>query len=119
VSPVKLNDGEGRGGRGHGAKSYEPEKAWPSINHSIFSDLMFSRNGALHCFSKFFHMLSGIFHGLENIWYFPNPGDVAQLEFLALNHREINNPQGQRETKLSKKSTRKFLKIWISTKTRR
>jgi hypothetical protein len=32
--------------------------------------------------------------------FFPNPGSVAPLEFLALNHREIKNPQGQRETKL-------------------
>ncbi len=37
VSPVDLTDG--RGGSGRGAKSYDREKAWTSINHSILSDL--------------------------------------------------------------------------------
>ncbi len=32
-----LTDGRGGGGGG-GAKSYECEKAWASINHSIFSE---------------------------------------------------------------------------------
>jgi hypothetical protein len=36
VSPVELSDGR-EGGRGRGAKSYDREKAWPSINHSIHS----------------------------------------------------------------------------------
>jgi hypothetical protein len=31
VSPVELSDGRG----GRGAKSYDHEKAWSSINHSI------------------------------------------------------------------------------------
>ncbi len=35
VSPVELTDGRG-GGRG--TKSYDLEKAWPSINYSILSD---------------------------------------------------------------------------------
>jgi hypothetical protein len=35
VSPVELTDGTG-GGRG-GAKSYDDEKAWSSINYSILS----------------------------------------------------------------------------------
>jgi hypothetical protein len=36
VSPVELTDG--RGGRGErGAKSYDSEKAWSSINHTILS----------------------------------------------------------------------------------
>jgi hypothetical protein len=33
---VEFTDEKGGGG-GRGAKSYEREKAWPSINHSIFS----------------------------------------------------------------------------------
>jgi hypothetical protein len=34
VSPVELTDGRGGGGV---AKSYFVEKAWSSVNHSIFS----------------------------------------------------------------------------------
>ncbi len=37
VSPVDLTDG--RGGSGRGAKSENRKKAWPSINHSVLSDL--------------------------------------------------------------------------------
>jgi hypothetical protein len=33
VSPVELTNGRG----GRGAKTYDDEKAWPSINHSILS----------------------------------------------------------------------------------
>ncbi len=40
VSPVELTDGRGRAGRGGGeAKSYNIEKAWSSINHSILYGL--------------------------------------------------------------------------------
>jgi hypothetical protein len=42
VSPVELTDGDGRGRAGQGgheAKSYDIEKAWSSINHSILSGL--------------------------------------------------------------------------------
>jgi hypothetical protein len=37
VSPVQLTVVRGGGGRGdrRGAESYDPQKAWPSINHSI------------------------------------------------------------------------------------
>ncbi len=37
MSPVKLIDGRGGQGGGRGTKSYDREKAWPSINHSILS----------------------------------------------------------------------------------
>jgi hypothetical protein len=38
VSPVELTDARGEGGRGgRGAKSYNREKAWPSVNNSILS----------------------------------------------------------------------------------
>jgi hypothetical protein len=37
VSPVELTDGKRGGGGGQGAKSFESEKAWPYINHSILS----------------------------------------------------------------------------------
>jgi hypothetical protein len=36
VSPVELTNVRGGGG---GAKPYEREKAWPSINLSIFSEM--------------------------------------------------------------------------------
>ncbi len=35
---VELTDGGGGGGGG-GPKSYEGEKAWSSINHSMFADI--------------------------------------------------------------------------------
>jgi hypothetical protein len=38
VSPVKLNDRRGREVGWRGAKSYDREKAWSSINHSILSE---------------------------------------------------------------------------------
>jgi hypothetical protein len=43
VLPVELTDGRegGRLGGGRGAKSYDREKAWSSINHSILSDLRY------------------------------------------------------------------------------
>jgi hypothetical protein len=37
VSPVELTDGTGIGGGGGGVKSYDGEKTWSSINHSILS----------------------------------------------------------------------------------
>jgi hypothetical protein len=37
VSPVELTDGR----EGVGAKSYDGEKAWSSINHAILSALMY------------------------------------------------------------------------------
>jgi hypothetical protein len=37
VSPVELIDRRGRGGGGRGAKPYDREQAWSSINHSILS----------------------------------------------------------------------------------
>jgi hypothetical protein len=40
VSPLALTGGRGGevGGDGGGAKSYDGEKAWSSINHSMLSD---------------------------------------------------------------------------------
>ncbi len=37
VSVDELTDGRERGRGGPGAKSYECEKAWPSLIHSIYS----------------------------------------------------------------------------------
>ncbi len=37
VSPVEPSDGRGGGGDVGGAKSYDGEKAWSSINHSVLS----------------------------------------------------------------------------------
>ncbi len=38
MSPVELTEGEGGGvGGGAGAKSYDDEKAWSTMNHSILS----------------------------------------------------------------------------------
>jgi hypothetical protein len=37
VSPVELTDGIGGEEGGGGAKTYDGEKAWSSINHSILS----------------------------------------------------------------------------------
>jgi hypothetical protein len=41
LSPVELNDGRWGGGGG-GAKSFDNEKAWSSVNNSILSDYMYS-----------------------------------------------------------------------------
>jgi hypothetical protein len=41
VSPVELTDERGGRGGGRGAKSYDGEKAWPSINYSILSGRRF------------------------------------------------------------------------------
>jgi hypothetical protein len=39
VSPVELTDGRKAGKGVGGAKSYDREKVWPSINHSILTAL--------------------------------------------------------------------------------
>jgi hypothetical protein len=39
VAPVEFTDGRGGGGGGRGAEFYDREKAWPSINHSMLSDV--------------------------------------------------------------------------------
>jgi hypothetical protein len=36
-----LADGRGEGGCGEGANSYDGEKAWSSINHSLLSGLKY------------------------------------------------------------------------------
>ncbi len=38
VAGRELTDGREGGGDGRGAKSYDREKAWPSLNHSIISE---------------------------------------------------------------------------------
>jgi hypothetical protein len=44
MTPVELNDGRGgRAGGGEEAKSYDGEKAWSSIYHSVLSELSNSR----------------------------------------------------------------------------
>ncbi len=52
VSPVEPTDGRGgREGGGGGAKSYNDEKAWPSVNLSILSDARESNASSPHdCF---------------------------------------------------------------------
>ncbi len=46
VSPVELTDArvgvKGEGGGARGAKSYDREKAWPFINHSLLSAYLYS-----------------------------------------------------------------------------
>jgi hypothetical protein len=48
VSLVKLTDCRGGGEGGVGAKSYDGEKAWSSMNHSMLGDHTHL------CFSKFY-----------------------------------------------------------------
>jgi hypothetical protein len=66
VSPVELIDIRGGVWDGAGAKSYDDEKAWPSINLSIFSGTAqtgthFLRNP--YTFTTYMiYLLSSIFH---------------------------------------------------------
>ncbi len=50
MSPVEFTDGIGRGegeGVGEGTKSYDREKAWPSINNSVLSVWQIDMMGGL------------------------------------------------------------------------
>ncbi len=49
MSQVEFTDGRGGGGDGRGAKSYEREKVWSSINLSVFSD-SFYRAKKIRCY---------------------------------------------------------------------
>ncbi len=51
-SPVELTDWRAGGGDGRGAKLYDGEKAWPSMNHLILSGIKLILVGALSIFSK-------------------------------------------------------------------
>jgi hypothetical protein len=51
VSPFELTDGR-EGGAGRGAESYFREKAWSSINHSIFSALYLLKQNLLQVRNK-------------------------------------------------------------------
>jgi hypothetical protein len=43
VSPVELTDGRGGAGGRRGVKSYNCERAWPSINNSVLSALKYTQ----------------------------------------------------------------------------
>ncbi len=86
VSPVELIDGGGGGGGGgRGTKSYDREKAWPSIIHTILSGMKRWFEILYSMFWVFLYNKRKSFgekHCFIVSWLCPFPGKIISSEFL-------------------------------------